>query len=64
MAKYMTGYCCECCRETRHVVIECTENLGWRIFENLFTLGAIAAGFGYDYKCECTRCGEINTLHK
>ena len=64
MARCLVGYCYECCRETKQVVVECTENIGWRIFENLFTFGTIGAAFGYDYKCECTQCGEINTIHK
>lgn len=63
-AKYKVGYCDTCGRETKHVVLECTERLGWRIFENLLTLGAIGAAFGYDYKCECTKCGTINTIRK
>lgn len=64
MAKYKVGYCQECGRETKHIILECEESLGWRIFENFFTFGLIAASFGYDYKCECIKCGQINTLHK
>ena len=62
--KYIVGYCSYCRKETKHTIIQCTERLGWRIFENIFTFGAIAAGTGYDYKCECERCKNINTLHR
>ena len=64
MAKIIVGYCDKCGCKTKHTVIHCHESLGWRIFENLCTFGTIGAAFGYDYECECLKCGEINTIHK
>lgn len=64
MTKHKVGYCQKCRRETKHIILECEEHIGWRILDNILTFGAIAAFFGYDYKCECTKCGTINTLHK
>ena len=61
MSKTLVGYCFNCGKDTKHKVIQCEESLGWRIYENILTFGLIAA-MGYDYKCECTRCGEINTI--
>ena len=63
MAKYMTGYCWDCAKTTKHQVIECEDSVPYRIFETVFTLG-FGAALEHGYKCECTRCGEINTLYK
>lgn len=59
--KSVVAYCPNCNKKTKHVPIQCNEGLGWRIFENIFTFGAIAAS-GYNYECECSKCGEINTI--
>ena len=64
MSKTIVGYCPKCRKKTKHTRIQCEVGLGWRIFENIFTLGAIAATSGYDYECECLSCGSINTLHR
>ena len=61
--KYMVGYCFGCNNITKQQVLECTDTVPMRVFETVFTLG-----FGllvdHDYYCECTKCGEINTLTK
>ena len=55
--------CSECGKETKHRKLECEDSVPWRIFETVVT-----AGWGLlldrDYKCECTKCGEINTITK
>ena len=63
MTKYLVGYCSTCLKETKHEVINCRDSVWWKIFENIFTFGFIAA-LGYDYNCECTRCRTINVIHK
>ena len=63
MAKYMTGYCWSCHKETKQEKIECEDSVPYRIFETVFTLG-FGAALPHDYKCECTRCGRINTISK
>ena len=63
MTKYIVGYCSECGKETKHRKLECEDSVPWRIFETVVT-----AGWGllldHDFKCECTKCGEINTITK
>ena len=63
MSKYMVGYCWTCAKRTKHRKLECKDSVPFRIFEAVFT-----CGFGllldHDYECECTVCGEINTLTK
>ena len=61
--KIITGYCPHCGKVTKHEIINCTEGLIWRIFENIFTFGMIAAN-GYNYACECEKCKEINIIKK
>lgn len=63
MGKYLIGYCSECRKETKHIKLECEDSVPWRIFETVTTLGW---GLLFDraYKCECTKCGEINTIRK
>lgn len=63
MTKYMTGYCWHCAKTTKHQVLECEDSVPYRIFETVFTLG-FGAMLEHGYKCECTRCGEINTINK
>ncbi len=63
MQKYMAGYCWTCCEDTKQEVIEAVDSAGWRVFETVFTLG-LALATPHDYKCECTKCGRINTLRK
>lgn len=63
MDKYIVGFCSRCCCKTKHKLIDCTDNVAWKIFENVVTLG-LAAGLGYDYNCECTVCNKINVIHK
>ena len=63
MPKYMAGYCWECCKNTKQQVVEAEDSVGWRIFETVFTLG-FALATPHDYKCECTKCGRINTIRK
>lgn len=63
MKKYMAGYCWGCGNNTRQEVVEAKDSVGWRVFESVFTLG-MAAALPHDYKCECTKCGHINTLQK
>ena len=60
--KITTGYCPTCGKTTKHQVIECTEKLGWRIFEGICSLGMIPLACTNDYECECLKCREINTL--
>lgn len=62
MKKLTTGYCDECGKYTKQIVIECNDNLPTRIFETVITLG-LAATTERRYECECTKCGEINTLY-
>ena len=64
MKKHIVGYCDTCERETKHNVIECEDSLGERIWENIITFGLFNVYSYRWYKCECTRCGEINTIHK
>lgn len=61
MSKYLVGYCHECGKRTKQEVIKCEDSVGWRIFEGIFTLGGSEA-LGHNYQCECTKCGEINTI--
>ena len=61
--KNLVAYCSKCGRETRHVVIEAEDSLAWRVFETVVTAGW-ALLTDHDYKCECTRCGEIRTISK
>lgn len=63
MSKYMAGYCWGCARDTKQKVIEAVDSAGWRAFETIFTLG-LAIALPHDYKCECAKCGHINTLRK
>lgn len=62
--KYMVGWCDKCHHETKQIRIECTDSMGERIFENIITLGLTSLVGFRQYKCECTRCGSINTLSK
>ena len=64
MKKQVVGYCDTCHRETKHNVIECEDSLGERILENIITFGLVNAVSCRRYKCECARCGEINTIYK
>ena len=63
MPKYMAGYCWDCNKDTKQKVVEAVDSVGWRVFETVFTFG-MAAALPHDYKCECTRCGHINTLRR
>ena len=63
MAKYMVGYCSNCGRDTKHIKIECATSAAYRVFGTVFTLG-LATMLPNEYKCECTRCGKINTIYK
>lgn len=63
MAKKMVGYCGNCGCETKHEVLEAEDSVPWRVFETIVTMG-LALLTPHDYKCECTRCGKINTLTK
>lgn len=63
MTKYLTGYCSNCHKQTKQIKIACEDNLATRIFETVFTLGLLAME-EREYKCECTKCGEINTIRK
>ena len=63
MQKYMVGYCSRCGEKTKHKVIECTDSVGYRIFETLVTVG-FALLTSHKYHCECVKCGKINTLSK
>ena len=64
MKKIVVGYCDRCNKETKHNVIECKDSVGERVLENILTLGLIGLIDGRQYKCECTRCGEINDIYK
>lgn len=61
MKQNKVGYCWDCGEYTEHRVIECDDSLIWRTFEIAVTLG-FGALFEHDYKCECKKCGKINTL--
>lgn len=63
MAKYMTGYCEKCGKETKQLKLEGEDSIPYRIFETVVTCGW-GLLLDHDYKCECTRCGEINTISK
>lgn len=63
MSKYMVGYCWNCAKRTKHKVIEPVDSTAWRVFETIATLGFALLSF-HDYECECTVCGDINTLRK
>lgn len=63
MAKYIVGYCSECGKETKHIKIECEDSVPWRLFETVITCG-FGLLFDRTYKCECTKCGEINDIRK
>lgn len=63
MAKYIVGYCSKCGKKTKHRKIACTESLAWRAFEVITTAG-FGLLFDRNYECECTICGEINTITK
>ena len=63
MAKYIIGYCSNCHKETKHLKLQCEDSVPCRIFETVVTLG-LGLLLGYEYKCECTKCGEINTLRR
>lgn len=63
MKKTLVGYCSNCGRQTKHTVVECEDSLPWRIFETVTTLGW-GLLLDHEYKCECSRCGEINTITK
>lgn len=64
MKKYVVGYCDRCEKETRHFVIECEDSIGERIWENIITFGLVNAVSYRCYKCECTKCGQINDIYK
>jgi hypothetical protein len=63
MSKYMVGYCWTCAKRTKQRTLECKDSALFRAFEAVVT-----CGFGllldHDYECECTVCGEINTITK
>lgn len=61
--RYMIGYCDHCRKNTKQEVIKGVDSVPWRIFETVATLGFALLTF-HDYECECTRCGEINTLRQ
>ena len=61
--KYTVGYCDECGENTRQRVIECKDSVAERIFETVVTLGWSLL-YSRDYSCECSRCGNINTISK
>ena len=63
MKRYMIGYCWTCARRTKQRVIEAKDSAAWRVFETITTLG-FALLTPHDYECECTVCGEFNTLTK
>ena len=61
MRKNKVGHCWNCGENTIHRVIECKDSVTWRIFEIVATCG-VGTLFEHDYKCQCTKCGKINTL--
>ncbi len=63
MAKYMTGYCWECCKTTKQKVIDCDDSIAYRVFGAVFTLG-FSEMLPHDYNCECTKCGHINSIRR
>ena len=63
MSKYIVGYCYRCRKKTKHKIIECEDSMACRVFEAVVTVG-FSLLFDREYECECTRCGEINTLEK
>ncbi len=63
MAKYLVGYCSECGKETKQQKLECEDTLVWRAFETVVTLGW-GLLLDHEYKCECSVCGEINTIRR
>lgn len=63
MPKYIVGYCANCHKETKHLKLYCEDSVPWRIFETVITLGW-GLLLDHEYECECTKCGEINTLRK
>ena len=64
MGKVLVSYCSQCGKKTKHEVIQCKEKLGWRIFEGVLSLGLIPMMDGYDYYCECSKCGHIKTIRR
>ena len=63
MKKYMVGYCPECGKKTKHEILESKDSIPWRIFEIVMTAGW-ALAFDHEYYCECSKCGQINTLRR
>lgn len=63
MAKYIVGWCPECGKDTKHLKLECKDSVAYRVFEAVSTFGW-GLLLDHSYKCECTKCGEINTLSK
>ena len=63
MVKYIIGYCDECGKETKQQRLERVDSVPWRISAAIFTVG-IGLLFDRAYRCECTKCGEINTITK
>lgn len=63
MPKFMAGYCWSCCENTKQEIIDTKDLKAYRIFEAICTLG-LSFAFPVDYRCECTKCGQINTLQK
>lgn len=63
MSKTIVGFCPHCYKTTQHKVIECSDTVPWRTFEAIVTLGFNLL-FDRDYHCECTKCGNINTIRR
>lgn len=54
------GFCKNCRKKTVQTFIEKETTGAFRLFEAILTLGWAEADNGD--KCQCTNCGEINTI--
>lgn len=63
MSKWVVDYCWTCARRTKQEVIQCKDSVPFRIFENICTLG-LASLMERKYDCQCTKCGNVNTVYK
>lgn len=59
--KYLVGYCDNCGKITKQEVVKCEDSTGERLLFGIFTLG-FSEALGHSYRCECTKCGEINKI--
>lgn len=64
MKRYMVGYYPECGKKTKHEILECKDSIPWRILETVMTAGWALLALDHEYYCECSKCGQINTLRK